>query len=74
MRRFVDKKSPVSEFGNFQMQLKGLTVVTRTFFDKFVSQLEQGFDSMKDEFVGGTSLAVSWQSCPLSLQPHMQLH
>mmetsp|Transcript_2487 Transcript_2487/g.6456 ORF Transcript_2487/g.6456 Transcript_2487/m.6456 type:complete len:589 (+) Transcript_2487:139-1905(+) len=52
VRRFVDKKSLVSEFGNFQMQLKGLTVVTRTFFDKFVSQLEQGFDSMKDEFVG----------------------
>lgn len=75
VKMFVEKKKAVAEFSDFQTRLKGLTVVTRTFFDKFVSQLEQGFDRLEDNFHGenvgkiATTAAAPPTTDPPNLQP-----
>ena len=52
LKRFLDKHEPVQAFNAFQTNLKGLTEVTRNYFDKFVQQLETGFDSLEETFIG----------------------
>mmetsp|Transcript_22470 Transcript_22470/g.62319 ORF Transcript_22470/g.62319 Transcript_22470/m.62319 type:complete len:575 (+) Transcript_22470:263-1987(+) len=52
LRRFLDKQDPIEGFNAFQTNLKGLTEVTRNYFDKFVQQLEHGFDSLEETFLG----------------------
>uniref|UniRef100_A0A061SJL9 RBR-type E3 ubiquitin transferase n=1 Tax=Tetraselmis sp. GSL018 TaxID=582737 RepID=A0A061SJL9_9CHLO len=50
LRRFVERKIPAADFPAFQVNLKGLTDITRDYFHKLVQQLEQGFDSLCDGF------------------------
>ena len=52
VKRFLDRQEPIEKFGAFQVNLKGLIDVTRDYFGKFVSQLELGFDSLEETFVG----------------------
>ncbi len=52
LKCFLERKEPIENFGSFQINLKGLVDVTRDYFDKFVTQLELGFDNLDEIFVG----------------------
>lgn len=63
LSRLVHGCPDVVEFAEFRKRLIGMTDVTRTFFDKLIKQLEVGFATLSEDYMGQVSGGLGLAKC-----------